>query len=152
MRSGAVPARGGTAKVSASKIIIDSKRTSGTEMCQRFFRGKTDSAEENSSVRNSSQIGNLNSELYKQKTLVNIQFTRVFGTPDWIRTSGLQSRSYQAVNAGALMPQGFQWFRTNAEGKWSKAGSHCAAMAPGFFRIIENSSQIVVKGLKSCAP
>ena len=93
MRSGAVPARGGTAKLSASKIIIDSKRTSGTEMCQRFFRGKADSAEENSSVRNSSQIGNLNSELYKQKTLVNIQFTRAFGTPDWIRTSGLQSRS-----------------------------------------------------------
>ena len=93
VRSGAVPARGGTAKVSASKIIIDSKRTSGTEMCQRFFRGKTDSAEENSSVRNSSQIGNFNSVLFKQKTLVNIRFTRVFGTPDWIRTSGLQSRS-----------------------------------------------------------
>ena len=79
MRSGAVPAHGGTAKVSASKIIIDSKRTSGTEkMCQRFLQRKTDSAEEKSSVRNSSQIGNLNSELYKQKTLVNIQFTRVF--------------------------------------------------------------------------
>ena len=94
MRSGAVPARGGTAKLSASKIIIDSKRTSGTEkMCQRFLQRKTDSAEENSSVRNSSQIGNFNSVLFKQKTLVNIRFTRVFGTPDWIRTSGLQSRS-----------------------------------------------------------
>ena len=70
-----------------------------------------------------------------------------FGTSDWIRTSGLQSRSYQAVNAGALMPQGFQWFRTNTEGKWSKPGSHCGAMAPGFFRIFQNSSQIVVKVL-----
>ena len=62
-------------------------------MCQRFFQGKTDSAEEKSSVRNSSQTDNLHSELCKQKTLVNIQFTRVFGTPDWIRTSDLQSRS-----------------------------------------------------------
>ena len=70
----------------------------------------------------------------------------LFGTPDWIRTSGLQSRSYQAVNVGALMPQGFQWFRTNPEGKQNKPGSHCAAMAPGFFHIFQNSSQIVVKG------
>ena len=34
----------------------------------------------------------------------------LFGTPDWIRTSGLQSRSYQAVNAGTLMPQGSSSF------------------------------------------
>ena len=65
VRSGAVPARGRTTKVSASKIIIDSKRTSGTEMCQRFFEENRYSAEEKSSVRNSSQIGNLNFELYK---------------------------------------------------------------------------------------
>ena len=42
------------------------------------------------------------------------------------------------------MPQGFQWFRTNPEGKWSKPGSRCAAMTPGFFHISQNSSQIVV--------
>ena len=77
----------------------------------------------------------------------------VFGAPDWIRTSSLQSRRYQAVNAGALMLQGVQWFRTNTEGKQSKTGSHCAAMAPGFTRIFQNSIQIVVKkgpGVKFC--
>ena len=31
----------------------------------------------------------------------------VFGTPGWIRTSGLQSRSYQAVNEETV---GAQWF------------------------------------------
>ena len=29
-----------------------------------------------------------------------------FGTPDWIRTSGLQSRSYQAVKLEALRRKG----------------------------------------------
>jgi len=31
---------------------------------------------------------------------------QVFGTPDWIRTSGLQSRSYQAVKPEALRRKG----------------------------------------------
>ena len=30
-----------------------------------------------------------------------------FGTPDWIRTSGLQSRSYQAVKPQTVVVQGF---------------------------------------------
>ena len=33
-------------------------------------------------------------------------FETVFGTPDWIRTSGLQSRSYQAVKLEALRRKG----------------------------------------------
>ena len=35
-----------------------------------------------------------------------------FGTPDWIRTSGLQSRSYQVVKAKTLDLQGFHWYCT----------------------------------------
>ena len=31
---------------------------------------------------------------------------KYFGTPDWIRTSGLQSRSYQAVKLEALRRKG----------------------------------------------
>ena len=33
-------------------------------------------------------------------------FETVFGTPGWIRTSGLQSRSYQAVKPEALRRKG----------------------------------------------
>ena len=33
-------------------------------------------------------------------------FETVFGTPDWIRTSGLQSRSYQAVKPESTAAQG----------------------------------------------
>jgi hypothetical protein len=36
-----------------------------------------------------------------------------FGMPDWIRTSGLQSRSYQAVKPGSLAAQGFGGYCTN---------------------------------------
>ena len=43
------------------------------------------------------------------------------------------------------MPQRFQWFRTNTEGKRSKPGSRCATMAPGFFRIFQNSKQEIVE-------
>ena len=56
-------------------------------------------------------------EIQTKKSPQTDLFAVIFGTPDWIRTSGLQSRSYQAVNAEALMPQGFQWFRTNTEGE-----------------------------------
>ena len=34
------------------------------------------------------------------------QGENIFGTPDWIRTSGLQSRSYQAVKLEALRRKG----------------------------------------------
>ena len=40
----------------------------------------------------------------KKDTLLRV-FFRV-GTPDWIRTSGLQSRSYQAVKLEALRRKG----------------------------------------------
>ena len=33
-------------------------------------------------------------------------FETVFGTPDWIRTSGLQRRSYQTVKLEALRRKG----------------------------------------------
>ena len=39
-------------------------------------------------------------------------FFRV-GTPDWIRTSGLQSRSYQAVKPESPAAQGLGWCCTN---------------------------------------
>ena len=36
-----------------------------------------------------------------------------FGMPDWIRTSGLQSRSYQAVKPETAAAQWFDWDCTN---------------------------------------
>ena len=36
-----------------------------------------------------------------------------FGMPDWIRTSGLQSRSYQAVKPQTVVLQGFGGYCTN---------------------------------------
>ena len=36
-----------------------------------------------------------------------------FGMPDWIRTSGLQSRSYQAVKLESPAAQELGWYRTN---------------------------------------
>ena len=36
-----------------------------------------------------------------------------FGMPDWIRTSGLQSRSSQAVKPETSTAQGFSWVYTN---------------------------------------
>lgn len=51
------------------------------------------------------------------KERLNLSFMVVLGMPDWIRTSGLQSQGYRTVKAGALISQGFRWFRTNTEGK-----------------------------------
>ena len=47
----------------------------------------------------------------KKDTLLRV-FFRV-GTPDWIRTSGLQSRSYQAVKPESPAAQGLGWCCTN---------------------------------------
>ena len=47
----------------------------------------------------------------KKDTLLRV-FFRV-GTPDWIRTSGLQSRSYQAVKPEGPAAQGFGSCCTN---------------------------------------
>ena len=40
------------------------------------------------------------------KTVSSDMLEMVFGTPDWIRTSGLQSRSYQAVKPESPAAQG----------------------------------------------
>ena len=64
-----------------------------------------------------------------------------FGTPDWIRTSGLQSRSYQAVKRGTLYLQGFRWFCTNLSDIYRKAWNPCGTELHAFSAF----SEIVVK-------
>jgi len=49
--------------------------------------------------------------LYERTTL-NLSFKVVFGTPDWIRTSDLQSRSYQAIKRKTIAAQSFHRFCT----------------------------------------
>ena len=56
-----------------------------------------------------------------------------FGTPDWIRTSGLQSRSYQAVNAGTLMPQGSSSFAQISRKNEANLEAVAAQWLPVFF-------------------
>ena len=59
-----------------------------------------------------------------------------FGTPGWIRTSGLQSRSYQAVKGKTVVAQGFQLGCTNFPPFIENSRSHCGAMAPGILQIV----------------
>jgi len=59
-----------------------------------------------------------------------------FGMPDWIRTSGLQSRSYQAVKGKTVVAQGFQLGCTNFPPFIENSRSHCGAMAPGILQIV----------------
>ena len=56
-----------------------------------------------------------------------------FGTPDWIRTSGLQSRSYQAVKRKILAAQLFHPFCTNRGREYKKTENRCTTTTPGFF-------------------
>ena len=64
-----------------------------------------------------------------------------FGMPDWIRTSGLQSRSYQVVKPESLAAQGFGWYRTNFRHFGEKTSEALPCKASEVFC---DSSQIVV--------
>ena len=58
-----------------------------------------------------------------------------FGAPDWIRTSGLQSRSYQAVKEETQVSCGFQ-ISTDLQKPWrplALLGSHGFS---GFWKIV----------------
>ena len=57
-------------------------------------------------MRNRGQIGFNSPNFPHIKTVSNDMFETVFGTPVWIRTSGLQRRSYQAVKPEALRRKG----------------------------------------------
>jgi len=59
-----------------------------------------------------------------------------FGMPDWIRTSGLQSRSYQAVKPEILAAQGLDWCCTNFCHFEKKPRKPYRAGLPGFFAIV----------------
>ena len=59
-----------------------------------------------------------------------------FGTPDWIRTSGLQSRSYQTVKPQTVVVQGFGRNCTNFRRFMRKPRNPCGARAPGVFVIV----------------
>ena len=60
----------------------------------------------------------------------------LFGTPDWIRTSGLQSRSYQAVKPESPAGQRFDWYRTNFWHFEEKPQKPCKAGLPRFFAVV----------------
>ena len=68
-----------------------------------------------------------------------------FSTPDWIWTSDLQSRSYQAVKRENVAAQSFHRLYTNQDRKHKKTGSCCSARASGFLDIFQSSNQTVVK-------
>ncbi len=59
-----------------------------------------------------------------------------YGMPDWIRTSGLQSRSYQAVKPESLAAQGFDWCCTNFRHFEKKPRKPYRARLPRFFAIV----------------
>ena len=59
-----------------------------------------------------------------------------FGMPDWIRTSGLQSRSYQAVKPESLAAQWFGWYRTNFRHFEKKLRKPYRAGLPRFFTVV----------------
>ena len=59
-----------------------------------------------------------------------------FGMPDWIRTSGLQSRSYQAVKPGSLAAQGLSWVYTDFRHFKEKPRKPCATRLLRFFAVV----------------
>ena len=60
----------------------------------------------------------------------------LYGTPDWIRTSGPQSRSYQAVKPESLAAQGFGWCCTNLRHFMRKPQKPCATRLLRFFAVV----------------
>ena len=61
--------------------------------------------------------------------------TRI-GAPDWIRTSGLQSRSYQAVKEETQFPCGFRVHHTKLAPICKKRESPWHAWVPTFFQAL----------------
>ena len=76
------------------------------------------------------------SDMQNRKTTENIKFSVVFGTPGWIRTSGLQSRSHQAAKRESIAPQWSCGFWTDLRRIAEKSRGHCGAMPPGIFSIV----------------
>ena len=60
----------------------------------------------------------------------------LFGMPDWIRTSGLQSRSYQTVKPESPAAQGFGWCCTNLRHFMKKPQKPCATRLLRFFAVV----------------
>ena len=58
-----------------------------------------------------------------------------FGAPDWIRTSGLQSRSYQAVKEETQVSCGFQVHRTKLAPICKNRGGPWHSWAPTVFPV-----------------
>ena len=59
-----------------------------------------------------------------------------FGMPDWIRTSGLQSRSHQAVKPQTVVVQGFGRNCTNLRHFMRKPQKPCATRLLRFFAVV----------------
>ena len=59
-----------------------------------------------------------------------------FGMPDWIRTSGLQSRSYQAVKPQTVVAQWFGGCCTNLRNFMRKLQKPCATRLLRFFAVV----------------
>ena len=76
------------------------------------------------------------SDTQSKKTTGNMKFSVVFGTPGWIRTSGLQSRSHQAVNGKTVGAQWFCWFWAIFQRIAENPRRHCATTPPGIFSIV----------------
>ena len=70
---------------------------------------------------------------------------RLRGAPDWIRTSGLQSRSYQAVKEESQVLCGFRVHRTKLAPICKNRESPWRTWIQRFFQFWENSSQTVVR-------
>ena len=60
----------------------------------------------------------------------------LYGTPDWIRTSGLQSRSYQAVKPESPAGQGFGWCYTDFRHFEEKPRKPYRTGLPRFFAVV----------------
>ena len=71
-----------------------------------------------------------------------------FGALDWIRTSGPQSRSYQAVKRKTQWLCGFQPHRTKCTPICKKPQTIDTPTFVAFFQFPENGSQTVVRGPK----
>ena len=59
-----------------------------------------------------------------------------FGTPGWIRTSGLQSRSDQAVNRESVGAQRVCGIWTDLREITEDPRRHCGATPPGIFAVV----------------
>ena len=72
----------------------------------------------------------------KEKRQASCDACRFSGTPDWIRTSGLQSRSYQAVKPESPAAQGFDWCCTNFRHFEEQPQNPYRTGLPRFFAVV----------------